>query len=198
MNCNNANLTRLLLLLSPPILISYAPKHQQWVSHSTVCCHLLSRANCVPNRLSIAFFSSDHDVGIKFWRDVGLIPSNMVCCKCESQMSWCVEASFKNGYRCRRRRAVSVSESRASLSVIHGTCFSRVTWTSWRFCSSRTSFAAFLLTLSTKSLSSVLQLPPSWPDAEERLCCRPQQARSVTLLHSDKSLHSHSRYVGFG
>jgi hypothetical protein len=42
-------------------------------------------ANGVPNKLFIAFWFSEHDVGVQFLNDVGLIPSSMVCSKCGSQ-----------------------------------------------------------------------------------------------------------------
>jgi hypothetical protein len=63
-----------------------------------------------------------------------------------------------------------------------GLDFSRLTKNSWRFCSSRTtSFAAFLLMLPSKSISSVLQPSLSGPNFVERSCCLAQQVRSVTL-----------------
>jgi len=69
--------------------------------------------------------------------------------------------------------------------------FSRVTWTSWRFYSSRTSFAAFLLTLSSKSITSVQEPSRSGQNSVEGLCCRLQHVRPVTLITtSDKSLQS--------
>ena len=63
-----------------------------------------------------------------------------------------------------------------------GLDFSRVTKNSWRFCSSRTtSFAAFVLMLSSKSISSVLQPSLSGPYSVERSCRLAQQVRSLTL-----------------
>jgi len=45
-------------------------------------------AKGVANKLFIAFLFSDPDVGVQFFfKDVGLIPSSMVFCKCGSQMS---------------------------------------------------------------------------------------------------------------
>ena len=60
---------------------------------------------------------------LAFWKAVGLIPSNVVCCKCRSQMSWFVDASVKNGYRWRCRTVVYASACRASISIRHGTWF---------------------------------------------------------------------------
>jgi hypothetical protein len=91
---------------------------------------------------------SDHDVGVQILKDAGLIPSSMVCCNCGSQISWCVDTSVKGGYWRRCLRAISASLCHASTSVRHGSWFQQITWTLWIFCSSRTSFAAFLLTLS--------------------------------------------------
>jgi hypothetical protein len=49
--------------------------------------------------------------------------------------------------------------------------FSSVTWTLWRFCSSSTTlFAAFCLTLPSKSISSVLQPSLIGPNSVERSC----------------------------
>jgi hypothetical protein len=56
-------------------------------------------ANGFPNELFIAFLFNDHDVGVQFSKYVGLIPSNVVCFMCGSQMSWCVDASVINCYR---------------------------------------------------------------------------------------------------
>ena len=39
-------------------------------------------ANVVPNKLFIIFLLSDHDAGVQFLKDMGLIPDSMVCCKC--------------------------------------------------------------------------------------------------------------------
>jgi len=39
-------------------------------------------ANGVPNKLFFAFLFNDPDVGVHCLKDVGLIRSSMVCCKC--------------------------------------------------------------------------------------------------------------------
>ena len=57
-------------------------------------------ANGAANKLFIAFLFNDPDVGARFLKDVGPIPSSMACCKCGSQMSWC---NLKDGYRWRCR-----------------------------------------------------------------------------------------------
>ena len=57
------------------------------------------RATGVPNKLFLAFLFSDPDVGVQFLKDVGLIRSSMVCCKCGTQMSWCVITNRKDGYQ---------------------------------------------------------------------------------------------------
>ena len=75
------------------------------------------------NKLFLALLFSDNDVGVQFWKYVGLIPSYVVYCKCGLQMSWCVDGSVKNGYRWRCWRSVSASACRASISVSHGTWF---------------------------------------------------------------------------
>jgi len=115
--------------------------------------HTMLGANGVPNNFFIAFLFSDHDVGVRVLKVMGLIPSSMVCCKCGSQTFWCFDTIDKNGYRRRCQRARSAFVCRASTSITHGAWFQQS-----RFCSSRTtSFAAFLLTLSCKTISLLLQ-----------------------------------------
>ena len=47
-------------------------------------------ANGVANKLFLTFLFSNSEVGVQFLKDVGLIRSSVVCCKCRFQMSWCV------------------------------------------------------------------------------------------------------------
>jgi hypothetical protein len=54
-----------------------------------------------------------------------LIPSSMVCCKCVSRISWCVDATVKDSYLWRCRRAVSPSAFCALNSSRHRTLFYR-------------------------------------------------------------------------
>ena len=54
-----------------------------------------------------------------FFKDVGLIPCSMVCCKCGSQMFWCVDINRKEGYRWRCQRITSASACSAT-SIRHG------------------------------------------------------------------------------
>ena len=53
----------------------------------------------VPNKLFFAFLFSDPDFGVQYLKDVGLIRSSWVCCKCGFHMSWCVDSNSKDGYR---------------------------------------------------------------------------------------------------
>ena len=78
-------------------------------------------ANGFPSKLIIALFSDE--VGAHVLKDVGLISISMVCRKCGSQMSWCVDTSGRDGYRWQCLRAVSASACRASTSITHGTWF---------------------------------------------------------------------------
>jgi len=66
-------------------------------------------ANDVPNKFFLAFLFSDPDVGVHFLKDVGLFRSYMVCCKCGSQMSLCVDTNRKDGYRLQYRKITSAS-----------------------------------------------------------------------------------------
>jgi hypothetical protein len=65
-------------------------------------------ANGVANKLFMTFLLSDPDFGLQFLKDVGLIQRNMVCCKCGSQMAWCVDTNRSDGYRwqCRGRHVL--------------------------------------------------------------------------------------------
>ena len=51
------------------------------------------------NKLFLAFLFRDHDVGVQFLKNVGLIRSGMVCCRCVSQMSWRVDTNRKVGFQ---------------------------------------------------------------------------------------------------
>jgi len=55
--------------------------------------------NGIANKLFLAFPFSNPEVGFQFMEDVGLIRSSVVCCKCGSQVSWCVSNNRKDGYR---------------------------------------------------------------------------------------------------
>ena len=75
---------------------------QRLNSNSYVCSTTFGRAtlgaNSVSNKLFLAFLFSDPDVGVQFLKNVALIRSSMLCCKCGSQMSWCVHTNRKDGY----------------------------------------------------------------------------------------------------
>jgi len=58
-------------------------------------------ANGAPNKLFIAFLFSDDGFRVQFLRDVGLFPNSVVCCKCRSHMSLCVDCSVTAVYRWR-------------------------------------------------------------------------------------------------
>ena len=52
-------------------------------------------ANVLPNKLFLSFLFSDPDVAVQFVKDVGLIRRSMMCCKCGSQMYWCVDTNHE-------------------------------------------------------------------------------------------------------
>jgi hypothetical protein len=68
-----------------------------------VCSMTFGRAtlgdNGVSNKPFLAFLFSDPHVGVQFLKDLGKIRSGMVCYKCRSQMSWCVDTNRKDGHR---------------------------------------------------------------------------------------------------
>lgn len=49
------------------------------------------RAMLGANKLLLTVLFSDHYFGVQFVKDVGLIPTSMVSCKCGSKMYWCVD-----------------------------------------------------------------------------------------------------------
>jgi hypothetical protein len=71
---------------------------------STMFCRMTLGANGVANKLFLTFLFSDPDVSVLFLKDVWQIRSNVVCCKCGSQISWCGDTNPKDGYRCRCQR----------------------------------------------------------------------------------------------
>ena len=80
-------------------------------------------ANGVANELFLAYLFCDTDVGIHFLKDLGLLRNSMVCCKCESQMSWCIGTNRKDGLRWRFRRIASASPFSVSNSIRHDSWF---------------------------------------------------------------------------
>jgi hypothetical protein len=72
-------------------------------------------ADGVANKLFIAFLFSDPDVGVQLLKDMGLIQSSMVCCKCGSQMSWCVDTNRNDVYRWRCRRKTPIGNITGAL-----------------------------------------------------------------------------------
>jgi len=56
-------------------------------------------ANGVPNKLFLAFLFSDPNVDVQFLKDVGLIRSSGMSCKCGSQIFWNVDTNRKDGNR---------------------------------------------------------------------------------------------------
>ena len=71
-------------------------KHQ-WLGGATL------GASVVPSKLLFAFLFSDPDVSVQYSKNLGLIRSSMMCCKCGSEMPCCVDTSRKDGYRWRSR-----------------------------------------------------------------------------------------------
>ena len=80
-------------------------------------------ANGVLNKLFIAFLFSDHDVGVQFLKDVGMIPSSIACCNFGSQLSWYLDSVVKVICRWRCLKAIFASACRASTSITYGTRF---------------------------------------------------------------------------
>jgi hypothetical protein len=102
-------------------------RHQN--SKPYVCSTMFGRAklgaNGIPNKLIHAFLFRDPDVGVQFLKDLELTRRRMVCCRCGSHISWCVDTNRKDGYRwwCRRVTPASVCPASTSIGTVHG--FSR-------------------------------------------------------------------------
>ena len=105
------------------IIIVYRQRIYKPYVPSTTYVWATPGANGAPNKLFIAFLFSDDVVGVQLFKDVGLIPNSMACCKCGPQLSWCVNSSVKVVYWWRYLRLISASACRASTSVSHGTRF---------------------------------------------------------------------------
>jgi len=149
----------------------------------------------VPNRLFLVFLFSEHNIGVQFLKDVGLIPSSMVCCRCGSQMSWCIDESVKDHYQWQCLRVISATACRASISIRHGTWFQQSNLNFMEVLLLMTSFAVFLLTQSTKSISSVLRPLPSGPNSIERSCwnmCWAALRKLAVLTRPSKSTRASS------
>jgi hypothetical protein len=113
----------------------------------------------VPNKLFFAFLFSNTDVGVQFLKDVGLIRSAMACPTCGLQITWCADASKKDGYRWRCRRKTSASLCCASISMRHGSWFTRSNLNFLQVSFLTTSCAAFLPSVSSKRIISE-HIPP--------------------------------------
>ena len=75
----------------------------------------------VQNKLFPVFLFSEHDVGVQFLTNVGLIPISMMCRRCGSQMSWCVDKSVKDHYQWRCLKSISATAWLASISIRQAT-----------------------------------------------------------------------------
>ena len=80
-------------------------------------------AHDVANELFLAYLFCDTDVGVHFLKDLGLLRSSMVCCKCGCQMSLCFDTNRKDGLQWRCRRITSASAFSSSTSIRHGSWF---------------------------------------------------------------------------
>ena len=76
--------------------------------------------NGVANKLFIPFLFSDPEDGVEFLKDMGLIPSSMVCCKCGSQMSGCFNTNRRDDYRWRCLSITSAYACSDSTPIRHG------------------------------------------------------------------------------
>jgi hypothetical protein len=78
--------------------------------------------NGTVNKLFLMYLFLDFRIAIQFLKDTGLIRSHMTCNTCGHDMTWCVLAQGKDGFRwrCRRRAATVCSTSR---SIKYGSWF---------------------------------------------------------------------------
>ena len=117
-------------------------------------------------RFFFAFLFSDPDFGVRSFKDVGLITSSIVCCKCGSQMFLRVSSHRRDGYRWWCRSIKSTYAFSASTSIRNG--FIEVLFITYDI------VLRFLLTLFHKDIRSAPHLPNV----------------TVILQHDSSSLHS--------
>jgi hypothetical protein len=70
----------------------------------------------------LTFFFSDTDLGIQFFKDVGLLCSKVPCNTCGRDMTWCAEPKLNDGFRWRYRRRAAVIYSQTK-SIKHDSWF---------------------------------------------------------------------------
>ena len=168
---------------------------KQYVPSTTYSWAILGATGAL-NNLFIAFMFSDQNVGVQFLKDVRLIPSSRICCKCGSPMSWFVDSSVKASADGDVWGSYLLPHVMLQLQLCMLLCFSRVIWTLWNLCSSRTTpFTAFLLTLSSKSISLVLQQSLIGPNSVDRSCwtlCWAALRKSAVLTRPSKMTRASS------
>ena len=67
-------------------IVRTVPKSKPYVCSTKFGLETLG-TNGVPKKLFLVFLLRVPDFGLHFPNDLGLIPSNILCCKCVSQMS---------------------------------------------------------------------------------------------------------------
>jgi hypothetical protein len=68
------------------------------------------------NKLFLTFLFSDHNIGIQFLKDVGLICSKFQCNLCSRDMTWYADPSNLDGFRWQCRRMVAGTRCSGSRS----------------------------------------------------------------------------------
>jgi len=148
-----------------------------YVCSTTFSCMTLD-ANGVANKLFLTFLFNDPDVSVLFLKDVGQIRSDMVCCKCGSQLSWCGDTNRKDGYqwRCQRITQLPHALLPRQSGTVHG--FSREF--NEGFFSSRTMSFAHMNTFESTWWHMKAFLNPYnrmrhyiWPTTYMRRCAEP-------------------------
>lgn len=95
--------------------------------------HTIRGTNGVANQLFIPFLFNDPDVGVQFLKDVGLIWSSTVCCKCGSQTSRCFDTDRRDGNWWWCGRITSGSSCSDSTSIRHSSWFQQNNLNCWKY-----------------------------------------------------------------
>jgi hypothetical protein len=148
------------------VSVVFLIKMAQNIEHVVATCQerLLAMPRTTYGRVALG------DVGIQFLKDVGLIRSAMARPTCGLQMTWCADASKKDDYRWRCRRKTPASRCCASISIRHGSWFTRSDLNFMEVSSLTTSCAVFLPSVSSKRIISEHIPSLTGPSSAGRLC----------------------------
>jgi len=77
------------------------------------------------NKLFPTFLFRNHNIGLQFLNDIGLICSKVQCNSCYRDMTWYADPSAIDGFRWWCRRMVAGTRCSGSWSIRHGSWLQR-------------------------------------------------------------------------